>query len=66
MKIFRLILLAVATALAVINIWSVNSQDLWSEQNLWAYFRIGVALIIIVLLVRIIRKTGVKHKKREG
>lgn len=65
MKIVRLILLGFATALAVINFWTVDYQSLWGTQSLWAYFRIAVAVFIIVVLVRMIRRTAIEQKNRK-
>lgn len=65
MKIFRLVLLGLVTALVVINFWTIDYQDLCAKENLWAYFRIAVALFLIVLLVRILRKSLVRKKGRK-
>lgn len=63
LRIFRLILLAVATALLVVNFWTIDYQNLIAKDSLWAYFRIGVAVLLIVLLVRIIRSQA-PHKRQ--
>lgn len=65
MKIFKLVLLGLATALAVINFWAIDYQDLWAKESLWAYFRIIVALFLIILLVRILRKQSVEKRGRK-
>lgn len=59
MKIFRLILLALATALAVINFWTIDYNDLWGTASQWAYLRIAAAaaVALMVVLVVMIRKT---------
>ena len=63
MKIFRLVLLGMATALAVVNFWAIDYQDLWVKQSLWAYFRIALALLLVGVLVHIIRKDTTRVKK---
>lgn len=60
MRIFRLILLAAATALAVINFWTIDYSDLWGKASQWAYIRIALAVVLVVVLVGIIRKTPAK------
>lgn len=49
-------LLALATVLFTVNFWAVDYQNLTSPVSLWAWFRIVMALFIIILLVSIIRK----------
>lgn len=49
MKITRIILLALAMALFAVNFWTIDYQDLWSETSLWAYFRIALALGLVLL-----------------
>ena len=65
MKVFRLILLAMATALAVINFWTIDYNDLWGKVSQWAYMRIAFAVVLVVLLVVMIRRTPDK-KARTG
>lgn len=64
LRIFRLILLAVATALLAVNFWTIDYQNLMAKDSLWAFFRIVVAIILIILLVRIIRSQGPRKKQR--
>lgn len=56
MKIVRIILLGMAMALFALNFWAVDYQDLWSKQSMWAYFRILVAFILVIILLRAIRR----------
>ena len=56
MKIFRLVMLAIATALFAINFWTIDYSALTSSVSLWAYCRIVMLGVIIVLLVSVIRK----------
>ncbi len=65
MKVFRLILLAMATALAVINFWTIDYNDLWGKVSQWAYMRIAFAVALVVVLVVMIRRTPDK-KARTG
>lgn len=65
MKVFRLILLAMATALAVINFWTIDYNDLWGKVSQWAYMRIAFAVVLVVVLVVMIRRTPDK-KARTG
>lgn len=60
MKIFRLFLLALATALFAINFWAIDYNNLVAKESLWAYFRIVVAVVLIVLIVKTIRNAGKK------
>lgn len=64
LRIFRLILLAVATALLAVNFWTIDYQNLMAKDSLWAFFRIVVAIILIILLVGIIRSQGPRKKQR--
>lgn len=64
MKIFRLVLLALATVLFMINIWAIKFNDLLAEQSLWAYARMLYAAILIALLVRVIRFRSKKITKK--
>lgn len=65
MKIFRLILLALATALAVINFWTIDYNDLWGTASQWAYLRIAAAVALMVVLVVMIRKTPARKQRPE-
>lgn len=65
MKIFRLILLALATALAMINFWTIDYSDLWGKASQWAYVRIAFAVVLMVVLVVMIRNTPVKKQRSE-
>lgn len=65
MKIFRLILLALATALAVINFWTIDYGDLWGKTSQWAYVRIAFAVVLVVVLVVMIRNSPVKKQRPE-
>lgn len=65
MRIFRLILLAAATALAVINFWTIDYSDLWGKASQWAYIRIVLAVVLVVVLVGIIRKAPAKKQRPE-
>ena len=56
MKIFRIILLGIAMALFVVNFIAVDFNDLYSDQSMWAYFRIGVAFVLIVALLVALRR----------
>ena len=56
MKIFRIILLGVAMALFAVNFIAIDFQDLYSKQSLWAYFRIGVAFVLIITLLVALRR----------
>lgn len=56
MKIFRVILLALAMALFALNFWSIDYQDILSKQSLWAFFRIAFAFMLVLLLVGMVRK----------
>lgn len=49
-------MLAIATALFAINFWTINYDALTSSVSLWAYCRIVMLAVIIVLLVSIIKK----------
>ena len=63
MKIFRIILLAAAMAVFAMNFLTINYEALLSKQSVWAYFRIGLAFLLILLLVAAIRK-DMRKKKR--
>ncbi len=56
MKIFRVILLGLAMALFAVNFWTIDYQDLYSRTSLGAYFRIGVALLLVLLLLVMIKR----------
>ena len=56
MKIFRIILLGVAMALFAVNFIAVDFDALTSNQSLWAFGRIGVAFILILLLLQALRR----------
>lgn len=56
MKKFRIVLLALAMGLFAINFLTVDYQDLWSKTSLGAYFRIGVALMLVFLLLAMVRR----------
>jgi hypothetical protein len=56
MKIFRIILLGVAMALFAVNFIAIDFNDLYSNQSMWAYLRIGVAFILIVSLLVALRR----------
>lgn len=62
MRIFRIFLLAFAMALFAINFWAIDYQDIWGEESLWAYFRIGTSFILVLLLVIMIKKDRKKLK----
>lgn len=62
MKIFRIILLGVAMALFAVNFIAIDFSALSSEQSLWAYFRIGVAFVLIIVLLIALRR-DFKRKK---
>lgn len=64
MKIFRIVLLALAMALFAINFWAIDYQDIWGKESLWAYFRIVLSFILVLLLVRMIKKNGKKLRAR--
>lgn len=63
MKIFRIILLGLAMALFVVNFLTIDFQDLSGTQSLWAYCRIAIAFVLILLLVSFVRKDRKKAKK---
>lgn len=65
MKVFRLILLASATALAVINFWTIDYGELWGTVSQWAYLRIAAAVGLMVLLVVMIRRTPAQKPRQE-
>lgn len=56
MKIFRIVLLALAMGLFAVNFLAVDYQDLWSKTSLWSYFRIIFALILVLLLLAMVRR----------
>ena len=56
MKVFRIILLGVAMALFAVNFIAIDFNDLYSNQSMWAYLRIGVAFILIVSLLVALRR----------
>jgi len=56
MKIFRIILLGMAMALFAVNFWAIDYQDFWAKQSLWAYFRIAVAFVLVLLLLFAVRR----------
>ena len=56
MKIFRIILLGVAMALFAVNFIAIDFNNLYSNQSLWAYTRIGIAFILIVSLLLALRR----------
>lgn len=56
MKIFRIVLLTLAMGLFAVNFLTVDYQNLWSAANLWSYIRIGVALILVLLLLAMVRR----------
>ena len=62
MKIFRIILLGVAMALFAVNFIAIDFNSLDSERSLWAYFRIGVAFILIVILLIALRRDFKREK----
>lgn len=62
MKIFRIFLLAAAMALFALNFGAVDYQHLLSKASLWAYFRIGVAFLLVLLLVAAIRRDKKQEK----
>ncbi len=63
MKKFRIILLAMAMALFAVNFLAIDYQDFLSKQSLWAYFRIALAFLLVLLLVAGIRQDLKKRKK---
>lgn len=63
MKIIRIILLAAAMAVFTLNFLTVDYQDLLAKQNLWAYCRILLAFVLVLLLVAAIRKDWKKAKQ---
>lgn len=64
MKLFRIVLLGMAMALFAINFWTIDYQDLYSKQSGWAYFRIIVAFVLVLLLLVAVRR-DFKQKSRE-
>lgn len=64
MRIFRIVLLAFAMALFVINFWAIDYQDIWGKESLWAYFRIAMSFVLVLLLVRLIKRSGKKLQSR--
>lgn len=56
MKIFRIVLLGLAMALFAMNFLTIDYQNLLASASLWAYFRIAIAFLIVVLLIGMIRK----------
>lgn len=63
MKIFRIVLLALAMALFAVNFWTIDYQDLLGKSSLGAYFRIGVALLLVLLLLVMIKRDRQGQKK---
>lgn len=63
MKIIRIILLAAAMAVFTLNFLTIDYQDLVAKQSLWAYFRIVLAFVLVLLLVAAIRKDWKKAKQ---
>lgn len=63
MKIVRIILLALAMALFAVNFWTIDYQDIWSKQSCWAYFRIGIAFLLVLLLVAGLRQDLKKRSR---
>lgn len=65
MKITRIILLAMSMALFAVNFWTIDYQDLWSETSLWAYFRIVLALGLVLLLLVMVRRDMLRSAQSE-
>ncbi len=64
MKVFRMILLGLAMALFAVNFWAVDYRNPGSGQSMWAYFRIGVAFVLVLILLGAIRR-DFKQKKQD-
>lgn len=62
MKVFRIILLGLAMALFVMNFWTIRYEDWMGKASLWAYFRIVLAFVLVLLLLRMILKDRKKKK----
>lgn len=56
MKIFRVILLALAMALFAVNFWAIDYQHLWGKESQWAYIRIFAAFVILVIVLRMVKR----------
>lgn len=56
MKIFRIILLALAMALFAVNFWTIDYQDIFAKASLWAYFRIALSFLLVFLLLAMVRR----------
>lgn len=56
MKKIRIVLLALAMGLFAVNFWTIDYEHLASSASLWAYFRIAVALFLVLLLLAMVRK----------
>lgn len=63
MKIFRIFLLAAAMAVFVMNFLTIDYNALLSSKSLWAYFRVGLTFVLILLLVVAIKKDMGKKKR---
>lgn len=62
MKIFRIVLLALAMGLFAVNFLTIDYQDLWSKTSLWSYFRISFALVLVFLLLEMVRRDMKKNR----
>ena len=62
MRVFRMILLGLAMALFAVNFWAIDYQNPGARQSIWAYFRIGVAFVLVLILLGAIRR-DFKQKK---
>ena len=65
MTIIRIILLAMAMALFAVNFWAIDYQDLGSKTSVWAYFRIAIALGLVLLLLAMVRRDMGKRKEEK-
>ena len=61
MKIFRIVLLALAMGLFAVNFLTIDYQDL-SKTSLWSYFRISFALVLVFLLLAMVRRDMKKNR----
>ena len=62
MKIFRIVLLALAMGLFAVNFLTIDYQDLWSKTSLWSFFRISFALVLVFLLLAMVRRDMKKNR----
>ena len=63
MKIVRIILLAMAMALFLVNFWAIDYQQLWGKDSQWAYLRIGAAFVIVIVVLRMVKR-DIRNKKQ--